>query len=159
MNDEDILKRVFETPEKDVETFMEAMKPNDPNNSREERFHDPRIGGKPDQIKAPELSDQKSQLIRIQHGWHHEDYVWHICPWHHKKPWKVTLERVIYATAQVMNQTIPHNVEVKIWLPMRDWEIPEVTFKAIGLSHQWNVNDKAIGEMNLKLFEVLNTLV
>lgn len=150
MADEDLLRNLFKKDEEEVETFMEVIK---------DRVHDPRVGGDPDPISAPELTDQDSNFIRIQHGWHHNDYVWHIAPRSERRPWKVSLERVVYACAQVMHPVIPQNVEVRIFLPMKDWQIPEVTFKAIDLKLQWNVERRKLEKMLDQLFEVLNALI
>lgn len=150
-----ILDDIFNTPEEQVETFMEVIKPlvTDPNSFS--RVTD----GKPDQIAAPSLVDQVSGWIRIQHGWHGEDYVWHISAHHPKKPFRVSTERVVYAIAKVMNDVIPQTTEVKIWLPMQDWEIQETTFKAVGLASVWSITDDILNKLNLKLFDVLGTLV
>ncbi|NDC22605.1 MAG: hypothetical protein EBZ49_00520 [Proteobacteria bacterium] len=153
--EKNILDDIFNTPEEQVETFMEVIKPlvTDPNSFSRV------TGGQPDQISAPSLVDQVSGWIRIQHGWHGEDYVWHISAHHTKKPFKVSIDRVVYAIAKVMNDVIPQTVEVKIWLPMQDWEIQEITFKAVDLASSWNVSEESINKLNLKLFEVLGTLV
>lgn len=157
MKPEDILKQVFGQPDSQIQTFMDVIKPNvtDPNDSEVSRI----VRGTPDQIAAPELAEQRSGFIRIQHGWHDQDYVWHVSPWHERKPWKVALERVVYACAQVMNSVIPKSTDVRIWYPHNDWQIPEITFKAIALRAQWNVRDEHLQKMTDKLFEILNTLV
>lgn len=155
MADEDLLRDLFKKEEEEVETFMDAIK----ENVHEDRVHDPRVNGAPDQISYPELVDQHSNFIRIQHGWHHEDYVWHIAPRSERRLWKVSLEKVIYACAQIMSPAIPPEVQVGIFLPNREWDIPEITFKAVGLKSQWNVQKKTVESLVDKLFETLNALV
>jgi hypothetical protein len=149
-----ILDDIFNAPEEQVETFMEAIKPSvvSPEFSRMAQ-------DRPDQISIPELAEQVSGLIRIQYGYHGEDFVWHICAPHPPRPFKVSDDRVIYAIAKTMNAVIPNTVEVKIWLPMSDWEVREFTFKAMNLKACWNISGKELEQLNIKLFEVLNTLV
>jgi hypothetical protein len=153
--EKNLLDDIFNTPEEQVETFMEAIKSLVADPGDYSRV----VSGAVDQVSAPELVDQQSGYIRISHGHHGEDYVWHISAFHPKKPWRVSIDRVVYAIAKVMNGVIPQTIEVRIFLPMADWDLQEITFKAMGLSVAWNVNGTSIAKMNLKLFEVLNTLV
>jgi len=148
------LEDIWNTPEEDVETFMEAIKPIIGDSPDYNRI----VSGKPDEIQAPELTEQISGDIRIQHGWHGQDYVWHIAA-NPKKPFRVSDERVIYATAKIMNDTIPQDVRVNIWLPFQDWDIREFTFKAFGLEEKWSITEKALEKLVANLFEALNTLV
>lgn len=160
MNGEDILKAVFEAPEENVEVFFSVLadKITDPNKDDSSRIINA-ANGVADQIAAPELVETKSGWIRMLHGYHSEDYVWHISPWHEKKPWRVSRERLLYAIAQCMNNIIPTTIDVRIWLPKHDWEIPEYTFKAMALKSCWNVNEDQLAKLNENLFIVLNTLV
>jgi hypothetical protein len=154
-----ILDDVFSTSEKDVGTFMDAIKEaiaKDVDESDLERIK----SGKPQGIKAPEnLTEQVSGFIRIFRGWHENDYVWHISPAHSKRSWRVSIERVIYAIAKTMNETIPSRVEVKIWKPYADWDIKDITFKAINVRSEWSLSDEDMNTITIRLFEILNTLV
>lgn len=156
MEGKNILDDVFNTTEEDVETFVEAIGPL----IGESDDYSRRVAsGKPEQVQAPQLVEQTSGFIRIQHGWDGSNYVWHISAWHHQRPFKASIERVMYAIAKIMNAVIPQSVEVKIWPPYQDWDIQEITFKAMDLDDHWSITKKSLDEMNLKLFEVLNTLV
>lgn len=150
--EKNILDDVFNTPDEQIETFMDVLKSNNV-------VADNRFSGTPDQIEAPELIDQTSGFIRIQHGYHGEDYVWHISAFHRQKQFKVSIERVCYAIAKVMNTVIPQTTEVKMWLPMKDWEIDEITFKAMGLKSAWNITAQNLNKLTAEVFVVLNTLV
>lgn len=154
-DNQNILDQVFSTPEEEVQTFMDVIK----ESVEEADAMREVVDGKKADIKAAELRTQQSGYIQITHGWHGEDYVWHICPFEKRKPWKASIERVCYATAQVMNEVIPQEIEVKMWLPYADWDIKEITFKAIGIAECWNVQEKDLRRMTLRLFEVLNTLL
>ncbi len=151
MGGDDILKKVFSTSEEDVETFMDVVK-TDTDLSSE-------YSGKANQITAPKLRDSLTKLIRIQHGWDGDDYVWHIAPAHHKRPFKVSIDRVVYTIARVMNETVPETVEVRIWLPSPDWDIPEITFKAFDLAMEWSISEKSLEKILDGLMDVLNELV
>lgn len=159
-NGESILDQVFSTPEEEVKTFMEVIKESvsehDDNASGDglEEI----INGKVAQINPADLLTQQSGWVQIGHGWHGEDYVWHICPSHAKKSWACENDTVCFAVAKTMNTVIPQDIEVKIWLPYSDWDVKEITFKAIDLKSCWNVTDKEIRKMTIKLFEVLNAL-
>ena len=64
----------------------------------------------------------------------------------------------MHAIALTMNKVIPNSVEVKIYMPMAEWDIQEYTFKAIDLRNQWNVTEDMIEDLNNSLLEVLNPL-
>lgn len=159
MNEEkSILERVIETPEKDVETFAEAIsdaiQTGDPSDDEVKK-----IGSQdPKKIKTPTFTIIQQGPIFIEHGWDDLDYVWHIQS-HPKKPFRVSEFKLLYAIAQVMNPMIPENVEVKIWRPYADWEIQEYTFKAIGLREAWQFDEKLIPKTNNQLLDVLCSLV
>lgn len=157
---ENILEQVFATPEEEVQTFMDIIKESvsEHDDNASGKGLEEVINGNVAQIGLADLLTQKSGWVQIGHGWHGDDYVWHICPSHPKKPWQVSTERVCYAVAQTMNKVVPQETEVKIWLPYAEWEIKEITFKAIDLKKCWNVDDKSIRQMTIKLFEVLNAL-
>jgi hypothetical protein len=118
-----------------------------------------KFSGEPDQISIPELWDEIKGQILIRHGWHGSDYVWHICTTHHRLNFKISEENLLMLCAKTMSKFIPESVEVKIWLPLADWDIQEYTFKAMDLKSAWQVQEKHIAEINTKLFEVLNTAV
>ena len=154
-----IWEDVFGTPEDQVETFLDVIKDKggvvDPEASDFSRI----VNGVADRIEAPNLVDQTSGFVRIQHGWHGKDYVWHISPIKSRRSWRVSVDRVIYATAKMMSGSIPDDIEVKIWKPYLEWEVKEITFKAIGLKDRWAFSQSVMDKMHLKLFEVLNTLL
>jgi len=161
-----LLDDVFGAPEEDVETFMDLLSSNEVVVNKGapsmESIARSAAEDRPDQISYPVLVEQLSGLIRIQHGTHGEDYVWHIAPYHPKKHvvnYKVSVQRVVYAIAKIMSEGLPSHIQAKIWLPYADWEIQEITFKAMGLNNEWSVNAKTIDAINLKIFETLNTLV
>jgi hypothetical protein len=152
-----LLDDLFTKEEQEVETFVDVLK-------RENLVIDPEttsrlVSDRPNAVKAPEFSDQQVGLIRINHGWHDEDYCWHISPAAVKRPWKVSTDRVIYAVAKLLNEVIPNHITVRIWKPYLEWEIPEVTFKAFGLRSVWSITDKSLQDLNDRLFIFLNNLV
>jgi len=159
----DLLDDIFQTPEKDVKTFREAIDdtmieglfPGAAKNVARKI-----ISGEPDKLSAPKnLKMELSGFVRIYSGWHNDDYAWHIEPAAIRRPWKVSEDRVVYAIAKTMNGTIPKRIEVKIWYPPRDWEIRTFTFKAMGLKNEWSIQQQELDAVTLQLFEVLNPLV
>lgn len=144
------LELVLEASETDIKTFIDVMK--------EE------LGAQtPDEeelvVDYPIFKLERVGYIEIEHGWHKADYVWHIKPWNPKKQFKVTLGRVFYMIAMVLNEIIPPSVKVDISPPNRDWDIPEITFKANGLRDCWQVKDDDITEVTKKLFSSLDSLL
>lgn len=105
------------------------------------------------------LKKERSSYIEIEHGWHEGDYVFHIKPWHPKKQYRVTIMRVIYAIAKVVDSYLPKTVKGDIYPPSKQWEIPEITFKALGVQDNWAVRDTDLEKIKIDLFEVLNKLV
>lgn len=156
---EKLLDDIFETPEENIDLFVGVLKDKemlvDPEDDGVTRMTE----GRPDQVAPPLLKDQIAGGVRIQHGWHGDDYVWHIGPNDARRSWKVSNDRVAYAIAKCMNEDIPESIEVKIWLPYLDWEIKEITFKAINLKDEWSISDSIIEQMTLRLFGVLNALI
>lgn len=161
-----LLDDIFSAPEADVESFMDLLEANEvvvnKGAATMESIARSAAEDRPDQISYPELIEQTSRQIRIQHGIHGEDYVWHIAPHNPKRHvtnYKVTVERALYAIAKIMSEYLPAHIQAKIWLPYKDWDIQEITFKALGLNEEWSFDKKLIEKINLKLFETLNTLV
>jgi len=113
----------------------------------------------PDKIQGPTLQFARNGYIEIAHGWHGEDYVWHIKPWHPKKQYRVTMQRVLYAIAKTMSEKIPDHIVVDVFMPDYKWEIPEITFKAKEILNEWAIKNEDFPELNEKIFEVLNELV
>ena len=154
-----LLDDVFQAPDKYIQTFRDAIEEliEDPNSDDEDTQKV--VLARPDPYAMPELTEQRAGFIGITHGWHDQDYVWHISPFHPKRPFKVPLDRAVYGIAKTMNDIVPAKCEVKIWYPYAEWEIQELTFKAIGLREFWTITEAAITELNLKLFTLLNALV
>lgn len=156
--EKNLLDDIFNTTDDEVETFMDAIAPLVKDAQKDDLGKIAK--GEPEQISAPEsLIDQVTKFISIQHGWHDKAYVWHFAPSHPKKPFKYPLDRVVYGIAKAMNDVIPSNVEVKIWLPYADWDIQEITFKAMDLKDEWSVTDAIISKLTEGLFEILNQMV
>jgi hypothetical protein len=161
MSSQNILDEVFGAQPEQIETFMDAIQEAVQNDLRGMAADDvDRIrGGQPDRIQVPEQVEQVLGFVRVARGWDGSDYVWHFAPARNQRPWKVEVGRVVYAVARVMNIYIPSSVEVKIWLPYQEWDIKEVTFKAMGLRSIWNVGQQDIDRMSVQCLEVLNTLL
>lgn len=143
---------IFKAKEEDVKTFADVIKVERASSENPLGLSDREL------VKAPEFVKQESGFLTIEHGWHHEDYVWHVSV---KKPktWKVSTERVIYAFAKTMDAFIPKQIRVDIFPPFTDWDIKDYTAKAVGLRAAWNVPPENIEKMTINLFTVLNTLV
>lgn len=166
MEDRNLLEEIFSAPEEDVDTFMDLLASNEVVVNKGapamESIARSAAEDRPDMISYPKLIEQLSGMIRIQHGTHGEDYVWHIAPFHPKKHvvnYKVSIQRAVYAIAKIMSEDLPSHIQAKIWLPYADWEIQEITFKALGLNNEWSVSPKTIDSINMKIFSTLNTLV
>lgn len=159
-----LLDDIFSKDEEDIETFMMAASDSIKLALRDKGLEDDEdvnkvLSGKGDSYKAPSLMRQQSGFIEITHGWHDEDYVWHISAWHQKKQWNVDQSMVIYAVAKAMNSCVPTACKVNIFPPYQQWEIKEYTFKAIDLGSYWQINQAMLNELTDRLFVVLNELV
>ena len=158
-----LLDTIFNAPEEDVEAFADVFL----NDSKDADFPqgdqndiDRLRSGKPDRYrKVDEFISQKSGFVSIEHNWFYEDYVWHMCPASAKRPWKVSIERVIYAVAVTLNKHIPKTIHIDLHPPVMEWEIQEITVKARDLKNCWSISDREIEALTTELFEVLNTLL
>lgn len=161
MGSQNLLDEIFATRPEQIETFMGAIQEAVQNDLSTMQASDVERmkSGVPDQVLAPEQLEQTLGFVRVTRGWDGDDYVWHFAPARNQRPWKVEIGKVVYAVAKVMNIYIPAAVEVKIWLPYQEWDIKEVTFKAISLRAIWNVGQKDIDRMSVQCLEVLNTLL
>jgi len=157
------LENLFSPSQADVETFVDVLtekigaeyetRPHEGNLLRKV------VSGEPDRVFFPKmLSEQISGFVRIFHGWHDDDYVWHIEHASIKRPWKVSIERVVYMVAKTMHDNLP-DVEARIWLPQGDWELKSISFKALGVSGEWSFHEEDVARINAKLFEILQPLV
>lgn len=161
MIDDDPLREVFGRVEDDSKDFIDSIQDLFGDNSGQETISNLRKleKGQPDIVKAPKpLTQEVSKFIRIIHGWHRSDYVWHIEHAAIRRPWRVREDEVLYRIARIMDQCLP-DIEIKIWLPRDDWELRTFTFKAMGLQNHWSFEESAIPDINNRLFEHLNTIV
>ena len=94
----------------------------------------------------------------IEHGWHADDYVWHIEP-APKRAFSVSMDRVLFAITRTFNTVIPSNIKVDVMLPFADWDRKIITFKAFALDQCWNVSESDINRLVVHVFKVLNTLI
>lgn len=162
MSDDNLLENIFSVSDDDAQTFMDVMSDNIEAKSDEISDDLRRIAisgkdGKTEKIINPEYDTIIVGAIKIEKGWHADDYVWHISD-HPRRPFRVAQGKVVHAIALTMNKVIPNSVEVKIYMPMAEWDIQEYTFKAIDLRNQWNVTEDMIEDLNNSLLEVLNPL-
>jgi len=156
-----LLVELFDATEEEVGTFLDVI------TDRVDKTHGSDsmslvrrlVSGEPDKVKAPKkLVESLSGFVRIFHGWHNKDYVWHIEHAAIRRPWKISIDRVIYIVAKIMHDALP-DVEAMIWPPHHDWELRTVTFKAMGLADEWSFNEVDVEKINQKLFESLNQVV
>jgi hypothetical protein len=154
------LESFFKTTDEDVETFLDVLKghmgtPGGQGLDITRKL----MAGKPDKVSAPNrLKSSLSGFVRLFHGWHNDDYVWHIEHASIRRPWKIPLDRVIYIIAKTMHSCLP-DIEVTIWPPQLDWELKTITFKALNLRQEWSFNEDIIEQINNRLFEALNKVV
>jgi hypothetical protein len=154
------LEAFFKATDEDVETFLDVLKSNmgEPGGQRVELTRK-LVSGKPDKVSAPKrLTSSLSGFVRIFHGWHNKDYVWHIEHASMRRPWKIPTSRVIYIIAKTMHSILP-DIDATIWPPQAEWELKTVTFKALSLKDEWSFSEDILERINNKLFEVLNTVV
>lgn len=155
------LEAFFKSCDKDGETFVDVLKehmgaPSDRSSAGVTRRI---VSGKPDLVTpSKKFSSALSGFVRIHHGWHNNDYVWHIEHASIRRPWKVPIKRVIYAIAKTMHAALP-DIEATIWPPQMDWELRMITFKALNLKHEWSFSEDMVEKINNTLFEVLNKMV
>ena len=157
----DVLGELFGTTEEEVGTFLDVIMDRIGKNQGADSMSLARrlVSGEPDLVKAPKkLMESISGFVRIFHGWHNKDYVWHIEHAAIRRPWKVSVDRVIYIVAKIMHDALP-DVEASIWRPHLDWELKTITFKALGLADAWSFNEEDVSVINQRIFESLNQVV
>ena len=154
------LEEFFKTSDKDVSTFVDVLKEHMGDTSdRDISFSRRLMSGQPDKVSAPKrFQESLSGFVRIFHGWHDDDYVWHVEHASIRRPWKTTIDRVIYIVAKTMHDELP-DVEATIWPPQMQWELKTVTFKALNLAKEWSFSEDIIEKINRRLFEALNKVV
>lgn len=154
------LESFFKATDEDVSTFADALKElnkgvSPPDISVTRRL----MSGKPDKVVAPRrFQESLSGFVRIFHGWHRKDYVWHVEHASVRRPWKVPIDRVIYMIAKTMHEVLP-DVHAVMFPPHFDWELKTVTFKALNLSEEWSFSDDLVEKANNRLFDILNKVV
>lgn len=103
-------------------------------------------------ISFPSQVTQVSGRVKITHGPSGDDYIWHIsCD----RP-RCSHQVFIYTIIKTMNTVIPQTTKVDVFAPAADWEIKEWTFAARGINNAWNVDEKDIKNLSLKLLESIN---
>lgn len=162
-SDTELLDRIFNAPDEQVETFADVIRKESSVGSGTEEEQD--FLGKAAKGETTGVSKDFSSKTQIQgfvsvtSGWNDKDFIWHIGPAHNKKPWKVTIDRVIYAIVHTLNEILPKEQIVDIFPPYDDWEIQEITLKAIGLKDSWAVSESDLEDLNVKFLNVLNPLI
>lgn len=141
------LEEILASEEK-VETFLESL---------DQEFEGVDLA--PMTPIAPSYEELTHGNIKIVHGQHDQDYVWHLSPLNPRQKFKATEEQVIRSIATIMNGVIPESVTVNIHKPLIDWEIQEYTFKALNLMDHWSVTKEVIRKLNLELFTASEKLL
>jgi hypothetical protein len=144
-----LLDEIFDAKEEDVETFADTI------NMGEHKFAAKEIARVK---KTSEFRTSRQKNVEITCGYHESDYVWHIKPWHPKKPWAVSIDRVVYAIAKILHSLIPHDIQIDTFLPESTWEIKEITIKAYGAMNHWSLREEDFQKVTGQMFEILNTL-
>jgi len=157
--------QIFKAKEIDVRTFADVMRkemvkgaPKTPKGVNAGAFSEV-VDGSPQKVQAPKFSKQTSGLVQIEHGWHQEDYIWHIGTSNPRRDWKVSQDRLVYAIAATLDTVVPRTIRINIYPPVADWEVKEYTIKAMDLQSAWNVPQSSISALTEKMFKVLNALV
>lgn len=117
------------------------------------------VSGEPIRYQTPAYSTDEDNWIECVHGYSGDDYLWHISPRRARKQWKVSSDLVITHLAYVMSHFIPSSVEVKIWAPYMDWDIKEITFRAVGLKDSWAFDENKLPDVVQALLKKGNELV
>jgi len=162
MRKRSLLEDILSTPDEDIETFMEAISPiinSNENVSQKAVDVLSSFENKVESVKGPDYMTQQIENVVIIRGWINSDYVWHFKTARDKKPFSSGDYRVCYAVSKVLNEYLPTKCEVKIWLPYSTWNIFEYTYRAYGLADFWQINDRVLELISMKMFEVLNPLV
>lgn len=161
LNEDDPLKAIFQDAKEDSKDFSNSIqdlfesKVGDETTSFIRKIEK----GLPDKVKVPKLLKQEvSKFIRIIHGFHKDDYVWHIEHAAIRRPWRISEDEVLYRISRIMNDHLP-DIEIKIWLPQNGWELRTFTYKAMDFANHWAFDEEVIEKVNNKLFEHLNTIV
>lgn len=108
---------------------------------------------------SPELKEETFEKVKINHGAHGDDYVWHISPAHPKASFKQPPDNIIRLIVTIMNKMIPEHIQVQIFPPEKDWEIKEYTFKAERLVDCWQITTGHIQECNKEIGRVLSLIL
>lgn len=109
--------------------------------------------------RTAKFKEEKQKLIKIVHGTHESHYVWHISPLHPKRPWAVSMDRIRYAIGKILNDRVPHELVIDIFLPDASHDIDEITIKANDAANHWSMSDREFQRITGQFFDVLNTLV
>jgi hypothetical protein len=145
----DLIEEVLKASDEDVEFFSDIIAKNIGKFSDNEKY---RIAS------TAKFKEEIQKAVRIHHGNHEEHYVWHVSPAHPKKPWAVAIDRVLYAIGKVLNDSMPNEIVVDIYLPDKRYDMNEITVKANGAMSHWSMKERDFHKITGKLFEVLNTL-
>lgn len=92
----------------------------------------------------PQMQVQKKRttLVEIEFGKVRNDYVIHITPIHPHKNLKNDrlLKYAVGEAVKLLNQYVPQNVSVAIWLPRDDYEIKSTSFVIKDGAEAWNLD-------------------
>ena len=154
-----VLDHLWATPEPEVRTFSEAMRTPiaKADDGRPDQFG-LELAKETAKFRSAVYVTQQSGGVIIEHGWHADDYVWHIEP-APKRAFSVSMDRVLFAITRTFNTVIPSNIKVDVMLPFADWDRKIITFKAFALDQCWNVSESDINRLVVHVFKVLNTLI
>ena len=149
------LEDLFKVTEEDAATFLDSIK--DLVHSKTDEFDPNKFLGEADMITTQEFISQQSGKIKISHGPHGDHYVFHISPIPNAKI-RCTEEQFIHGAVMLMNQTLPRDIMVDIFLPQSDWDIKEYTYKAYNYYADWRFNDRNLKKIITDVLEGLNAI-
>jgi hypothetical protein len=109
-----------------------------------------------------EMKRMENKLLCIEYGTYQENYAIHISPVHAQRNFKddLAVKRALKELVLVLNEHVPHEVQVKLFLPQPDWKMKVISSVVVDGAKTWNFNYKKLEEEGIpKLFQAIEKVI
>jgi len=108
------------------------------------------------------MSKKESKVLLMEYGTYQDNYAVHVTPIHAKKNLETPqqIKQALYHLASILNEYVPHEVQVNLFLPRDDWQMKVVSAVVLNGANVWNFDKKRLEEEGIpRIFDAIEKVI
>jgi len=104
----------------------------------------------------------ESKVLTLEYGTYQNNYAIHLTPIHPRKNLEndQDVKQAMYYLASILNEYVPHEVQVNLFLPRPDWKMKVVSAVVQNGATVWNFDRKRLEEEGIpRIFEAVEKVI